>query len=47
VAVADGVAHVQEYDFPEASPRQYEQRPRIRKISRDGKVTTLTIVGEK
>jgi len=36
-----------EYDFPEAGPRQYEQRPRVRRIGRDGKVTTLAIVGEK
>ena len=47
VAVADGVVYVQEYDFPEAGPRQYEQRPRVRRIGRDGKVTTLAIVGEK
>ena len=47
VAVADGVVYVQEYDFPEAGPRQNEQRPRVRKIARDGKVTTLAIVGEK
>ena len=47
VAVADGVVYVQEYDFPEAGPQQYEQRPRVRRIGRDGKVTTLAIVGEK
>jgi hypothetical protein len=47
VAVADGVVYVQEYDFPEAGPKQYEQRPRVRRIGRDGKVTTLAIVGEK
>jgi len=47
VAVADGVIYVQEYDFPEAGPRQYQQRPRVRKIARDGKLTTLAIVGEK
>jgi len=47
VAVADGVVYVQEYDFPEAGPRQYEQRPRVRRIDRDAKVTTLAIVGEK
>jgi sugar lactone lactonase YvrE len=47
VAVADGVVYVEEYDFPEAGPRQYEQRPRVRAIARDGKVTTLAIVGEK
>ena len=47
VAVADGVVYAQEYDFPEAGPQQYEQKPRVRRIERDGKVTTLTIVGEK
>jgi len=47
VAVADGVVYVQEYDFPEAGPQQYEQRPRVRRIGRDGKVTTMAIVGEK
>jgi hypothetical protein len=47
VAVADGVAYVQEYDFPDAGPQQYVQRPRVRKIGRDGNVTTLAIVGEK
>ena len=45
--MADGVVYVQEYDFPEAGPRQYEQRPRVRRIDRDAKVTTLAIVGEK
>src|SRR5947207_162693 len=44
VAVADGVVYVEEYDFPEEGPRQYEQRPRVRRISRDGKVSTLAIV---
>jgi hypothetical protein len=47
VAVADGVVYVQEYDFPEAGAHQYEQRPRVRRIDRDAKVTTLTIVEEK
>jgi hypothetical protein len=47
VAVADGVVYVQEYDFPEAGPQQYVQRPRVRRIGRDGKVTTLATVGEK
>ena len=47
VAVADGVVYVQEYDFPDAGPRQYEQRPRVRKMGRDGQITTLAIVGEK
>ena len=47
VAVAEGVVYVEEYDFPEEGPRQYEQRPRVRRISRDGKVSTLAIVGEK
>ena len=47
VAVADGVVYVEEYDFPEAGPRQYEQRPRVRKMGRDGQITTLAIVGEK
>ena len=47
VAVADGVVYVEEYDFPEAGPGQYVQRPRVRRIGRDGKVTTLAIVGEK
>jgi len=47
VAVADGVVYVQEYDFPEAGARQYEQRPRVRRIGPDGKVTTLATVGEK
>ena len=47
VTVADGVVYVQEYDFPEMGPQQYVQRPRVRKIGRDGKVTTLAIVGEK
>jgi hypothetical protein len=47
LAVADGVVYVQEYDFPEAGPQQYEQKPRVRRIGRDGKVTTLAIVGEK
>jgi len=47
VAVASGVIYVQEYDFPEAGPHQYEQRPRVRTIGPDGKVTTLAIVGEK
>jgi hypothetical protein len=43
VAVADGVVYVEEYDFPEAGPGQYQQRPRVRRISRDGTVTTLAI----
>ncbi len=47
VTVADGAVYVQEYAFPEAGPHQYEQRPRVRRIGRDGKVTTLAIVGEK
>ena len=47
VAVADGFIYVQEYEFPEAGPRQNEQRPRVRRIGPDGKVTTLAIVGEK
>ena len=47
VAVADGVVYVQEYEFPEAGAHQYEQRLRVRRINRDGKVTTLTIVEEK
>ena len=47
VAVAGEVIYVQEYEFPEAGPRQNEQRPRVRRIGPDGKVTTLAIVGEK
>ncbi len=47
VAAASGVIYVQEYDFPEAGPHQYQQRPRVRTIGADGKVTTLAIVEEK
>src|SRR5260370_28568719 len=32
VAVADGAIYVQEYDYPEAGPGQYKQRPRVRRI---------------
>ena len=47
VAVADGVIYVEEYEFPEAGRRQYEQRPRVRRLGRDGKVTMLAVAGGK